>query len=130
MAFMGTEVANADDIDAWYAEEDTELQTKTDPGSVASDCIQRMSAYLGEKTTLTTLSGLIKAAIESNEWKEKCMGLNFLGMISDTCKKQFKSNVDEVAKMAVSGLSHENPRVRFEAMQCLGLLLHDLAPTF
>lgn len=130
LAYMMTEIVHADDLEAWYAEEDTELQTKTDPASVAADALQRIAAYIGEKTTLLCSSVLIKGAIESNDWKEKCMGFNYLGMISDACKKQFKQNIDDVAKMAVSGFSHENPRVRFEALQCTGLLLTDLAPVF
>lgn len=34
-----TELTNADDLDAWFAEEDTELQAKNDPASVASDSL-------------------------------------------------------------------------------------------
>jgi hypothetical protein len=58
------------------------------------------------------------------------MGFNFLGMISEACKKQFKTNLDDVAKMSVSGFFSENPRVRYEAFQSTGLLLTDLSPTF
>lgn len=58
------------------------------------------------------------------------MGFNFLGQISEACKKQFKENIEEIAKLSVSGFSSENPRVRYEAMQATGLLLNDLAPTF
>jgi hypothetical protein len=79
---------------------------------------------------LACSSSIIKGGIESNDWKEKCMGFAFLGMISEACKKQFKQNIDDVAKMSVSGFSHENPRVRFEALQSTGLLLNDLAPSF
>jgi hypothetical protein len=89
-----------------------------------------MSAHLGEKTTLMCTADLMKAAISSQDWKEKCMGFAFLGMISDACKKQFKKNLDEIAKLSVSGFDNENPRVRFEALQSTGLLLNDLAPTF
>jgi hypothetical protein len=39
-------------------------------------------------------------------------------------------NLDDVAKMSVSGFISDNPRVRFEALQCTGLLLNDLAPEF
>lgn len=58
------------------------------------------------------------------------MGFNYLGMISEACKKQFKLNIDDVAKMTVSGFAHENPRVRFEALQSTGILLNDLGPLF
>ena len=72
--------------------------------------------YLGEKTTLSCTSNLIKAAIESTNWKEKCMGFVFLGQISEACKKSFLSNMDDVAKMSVSGFTSENPRVRYDAL--------------
>ena len=116
MAYMMTEIVNEDDIEAWYAEEDTELQAKNDPASVAADSLQRLSVYLGEKTTLACTTNLIKAAIDSPNWKEKCMGFMFLGQISEACKKSFLSNMDDVAKMSVSGFTHENPRVRYEAL--------------
>ena len=58
------------------------------------------------------------------------MAFSCLGMISEACKKQFKANLVEVAKMSVSGFTSENARVRWEAMQSTGLLLNDLAPTF
>ena len=51
---MMTEVT--EDNDAWFAEEDTELQAKNDPASVAADSLQRISVYLGEKTTLACSS--------------------------------------------------------------------------
>jgi hypothetical protein len=79
---------------------------------------------------LACSSSIIKGGIESNDWKEKCMGFNYLGMISEACKKQFKLNIDDVAKMTVSGFAHENPRVRFEALQSTGILLNDLGPLF
>ena len=44
------------------------------------------------------------------------MGLQFLGIISEACKHQFSSNIDDVAKMAVSGLLSDNARVRYEAL--------------
>ena len=130
IAFMMTEVVHEDDLETWYEEEDTELQAKNDPASVAADSLQRLSVFLGEKTTLACTSSLIKAAIDSPNWKEKCMGFVFLGQISEACKKSFLSNMDDVAKMSVSGFTHENPRVRYEALQSTGLLLNDLAPKF
>ena len=39
IAYMMTEVTNADDLEAWFAEEDMELQAKNDPASVAADSL-------------------------------------------------------------------------------------------
>lgn len=113
---MMTEIEHADDIEAWYQEGETELQTKNDPASVAAEAVSRLSAYLGEKTTLACCLTLIKQGIQSEDWKEKCMGFTMLGMVSETCKKTFKKNIDDVAKMSVSGFPHPNPRVRYEAL--------------
>ncbi len=127
---MMTEVDNADDIEAWYAEEETELQAKNDPSSVAADSLQRIAVNLGEKTTLACSNFIISTAIESPDWKEKFMGFKFLGMISEACKKEFGKNIQHVAKLSASGLLHENPRVRYEALQSTGLLLNELSPDF
>jgi hypothetical protein len=49
-------------------------------------------------------------------------------MISDTCAETFRKNMDEIIKMSASGLLDAHPRVRYEAMTSLGLLLTELAP--
>jgi hypothetical protein len=56
---MMTEVDLADDLEAWYEEEETELQTKNDPSNIAAENLQRISVFLGEKTTLLCSSNLI-----------------------------------------------------------------------
>ena len=52
----------------------------------------------------------------------------FLGMISDTCGESFRKNIDEIMKMSATGLLDEHPRVRYEALTSLGLLLTELSP--
>ncbi len=49
-------------------------------------------------------------------------------MISDTCAEMFKKNIEEIMKMAASGLMDSHPRVRYEALTSLGLLLTEMAP--
>lgn len=39
IAYMMTEVTHEDDLAGWYAEEDTELQAKNDPASVAAETL-------------------------------------------------------------------------------------------
>jgi hypothetical protein len=58
-AFMMTEIPFEDDLEAWLKEEDTELQTKNDPASVASDSLQRLTVFLGEKTTLACSGSIL-----------------------------------------------------------------------
>ena len=130
LAFMMTEVDMADDLDGWLAEEELDVQAKQDPANIAADGLQRFSVFVGEKTTLTCCSDLLKAAIGSSDWKENWMGYKFLGMISEACKKAFKSNLTEIAQMSASGLTSQNPRVRYEALQSVGTLLIDQSPNF
>jgi hypothetical protein len=49
-------------------------------------------------------------------------------MISDSCAEMFKKNMDEIIKMSASGLLDPHPRVRYESLTSLGLLLTELAP--
>ena len=49
-------------------------------------------------------------------------------MIADTCGEMFRKNIDEIMKMSASGLLDPHPRVRYEALTSLGLLLTELAP--
>lgn len=97
---MMTEVDHADDLETWLGEEELEIQAKQDPAGVAAESLQRISVFLGEKTTLACSSELIKAAIASSDWKENWMGYKFLGMISEACSKSFKANLADVAQMS------------------------------
>ena len=58
----------------------------------------------------------------------RAAGFLFLGMISDTCSESLRKGMDEIMKMSAAGLIDEHPRVRYEALTCLGLLLTELAP--
>ena len=49
-------------------------------------------------------------------------------MISDTCSQTFLKNIEEIMKMSAGGLLDPHPRVRFEALTSMGLLLTELAP--
>ncbi len=49
-------------------------------------------------------------------------------MISDTCAGLFKKSLDEIMKMSATGLLDAHPRVRYEALTALGLLLTEMAP--
>jgi hypothetical protein len=49
-------------------------------------------------------------------------------MISDTCSQTFLKNIEEIMKMSAGGLLDPHPRVRYEALTSMGLLLTELAP--
>lgn len=65
IAFMMTEVDYADDLEGWYNLQDEEMQARNDPCSVASEGLQRLSVFIGEKATLAASTQLLKAALDS-----------------------------------------------------------------
>jgi len=48
-------------------------------------------------------------------------------MISDTCSETFRKNMEDVIKMSALGMMDAHPRVRYQALTSLGLLLNELA---
>lgn len=118
-----------DSIEEWKDYIEEEIQARNDPASVAADNINRIASFIGEKTIIACSTHLIKEAIEQKDkWQLRQAGYLFLGMISDTCQDMFKKNLDEIIRMAASGLIDPHPRVRYEALTALGLLLTELAP--
>lgn len=118
-----------DSIEEWKEYVEEEIQARNDPASVAADNINRIASFLGEKTMINCSTQIIKEAIEQKDsWQLRQAGYLFLGMISDTCAELFKKSMDEIMKMSASGLLDPHPRVRYEAMTSLGLLLTELAP--
>ena len=126
---MLSEVDDQDDINAWANKTEEELQARNDPSSVASDNLNRIASFIGEKTLIASSTGIIKELVESKiDWKHRVAGYLFLGMISEACTETFLKNMDDVVRMSANGLLDEHPRVRYEALTSLGLLLTSLAP--
>ena len=126
---MLAEPLHGENVEEWANAVDEDLQTRNDPCGVAADNINRIASFLGEKATLASSSNLIKEALESKDsWPLRHAGYLFLGQISDTCGETFRKNMDDVMRMACTGLLDAHPRVRYEALTTLGLLLTELAP--
>jgi len=90
--------------------------------------LSRFSKAVGEKTTLAATSELIKEAITHQDWKVRVGGYFFLGFLAESCKESFSQNLDEIMKIAASGVVDSHPRVRFAGIACLGLMLSEQAP--
>ncbi len=118
-----------DSLQEWNEQEEEEIQARNDASAVAADSINRIASDLGEKTIIATTTHLIKEALEQKDnWQLRQAGYLFLGMISDTCAEMFRKNLDEIIRMSASGLLDPHPRVRYESLTSLGLLLSVLCP--
>ena len=129
LMFMMAQPVYEDSLEEWneYAEE--ELQARNDPASVAADSLNRIASFLGEKTTVACTTQIIKQAIDHKDsWQIRQAGYLFLGMVSDTCAETYKKSLEEIMRMSASGLLDAHPRVRYEALTSLGLLLTEFAP--
>lgn len=126
---MMTEVEHGDDLDAWANEVEEEILARNDPASVAAEALDRLAQSVGEKTTIAASSTLIREATQNKEnWRFRQAGYIFLGMISESCEKTLRTNLEETVKMSAAGLIDEHPRVRYQALTSLGLLLNVLSP--
>lgn len=119
-----------DDLDAWANKAEEEVLAKNDISSVAAEALERLADVLGEKTIMASSAKIIQEAVSNQgSWQFRQAGYLYLGMIAESCKKTFKKNIDETIAMVARGIIDEHPRVRYQALMALGLLLNVLSPT-
>lgn len=117
-----------DEQEEWKTKIEGDELSKTDMHTVSKINLGRFAAAIGEKTILSSSSDLIKEAITNEDWKVRVAGYSFLGYISESCKEAFKQNLDEIMRMAASGVVDPHLRVKFAGITCLGLMLSEQAP--
>jgi hypothetical protein len=87
-----------------------------------------LGLIIGEGLTLEASSELIRTSIQSEDWRKRWFGYNYLGWITDACKRTFEDNIAETVELAASGVIDSWDSVRYQAIQCIGLMLLDLSP--
>jgi hypothetical protein len=126
---MMTQIEDVDDLTAWAEKPEEEILTRNDSASIAAEALERISEHLGEKTTMACSGSLIQEAVSNTaSWVFRQAGYMYLGMIAESCKKTFKKNLAETMRTVAGGLVDEHPRVRYQALMALGLLLNVLSP--
>lgn len=103
---------------------------KNDPCRVAGDALDRISEALGDKITIGSSTQIINEALKHEDWKFRQAGFIFLAMISHTCTKTLRKNMDETFTMNFNGLQDPHPRVRYQACMSMGLIMNELSPDF
>ena len=122
------ELSEDSELEEWCNQVEAEDITKSDPHSRAKEGLARFSRAEGEKTTVEATTDIIKNAIQSEDWKFRQAGYYLLGYITESCKKIFGQNLDEIMKMAASGVEDSHPRVKYAGLTCLGLMLSEHSP--
>lgn len=129
MFLMLTQVEDEDDLEAWANKPEEEIHGKDDASSIAAEALERMSDLLGQNCMLNCSSALIFQGVNNKEsWQMRQAGFIFLGMMSEACGKKFKKDFNDTVKLIAQGLTDEHPRVRFQALMALGLVLNVASP--
>jgi len=128
IAIMLTCCSHQDDLQEWADEPETEILAKNDPASVAAEALLDISSALGDKITIVASSQIINEALKRSEWQYRQAGFLFLAMIAESCAKIIKKNLDEIFALLAGGLTDEHPRVRYQALTSLGLILNETSP--
>ena len=128
ICIMLTQVQLQEELEEWFDEPEEEILTASDMAAVAAESVERLAERLGEKTTLACCTTMINEAVKKEEWQYRHAGFVCLGMISETCAKAFKKNLDEIMEMNQPGIVDQHPRVRYQALMSLGLILNTQSP--
>ena len=66
--------------------------------------------------------------MQHTDWNYRFAAYMALGYICEACKHAYKKNIDEVFRIAVSGINDPDDRVKWASHFCMALMLSDLAP--
>lgn len=83
----------------------------------AKECLDRFCASIGQQEVLNMSTDLIRSSIQSLDWKMRHTGYSYLSIISEACAQAFDDNLDEVLKLAGSGVVDEHLRVRVAGLE-------------
>lgn len=126
---MLTQVENEDDLKTWADTPELDLHTSDDAATLASESLERIAELLGQKTILKCTNQLIFMGVNrTDSWQFRQAGFTFLGMISEACEKKFKKEFDDILALIAKGMTDEHPRVRYQALMALGLILNVASP--
>lgn len=122
------ELPEDDEQEEWLAQVEEDDASKSDVHTVTKLIVARFSSAVQEKTILLSSNEIIKEAITNPDWRVRVAGYSFLGYLAESCKDAFKVNLDEIMRMAASGVIDPHPRVQYAGIMCLGLMIAEQAP--
>lgn len=99
-----------------------------DPVSTAMSSLTRLSEDLGGKTTLECAQPILAQTVFSDDWVKAQAGYTLLGLISSATKDSLNTSMQETMETVGKGIQNANMRVRYAALNALGMLSTDLAP--
>lgn len=124
----------AQDIDDEAEWHQAEREEDDDAGqgdrySVGTECLDRLAQALGGKTVLPVAYKQLPSLLQDGDWRKRHAGLVTLSQIAEGCTKQMQAQVEQVAQPCLAAFGDAHPRVRWAAINCVGQMCTDLAPT-
>mmetsp|Transcript_15620 Transcript_15620/g.35076 ORF Transcript_15620/g.35076 Transcript_15620/m.35076 type:complete len:1122 (+) Transcript_15620:106-3471(+) len=92
------------------------------------EAIDRVAEALGMETIGKWLFQLIGHFSSQNQWQAKLAALSAIKQTVEYVEDE--SHTNEMAKLLLSHVDHQHPRVRYTALHALGQLANDQAPHF
>jgi len=90
------------------------------------NCIDRLISHVGSQIMLKHLSDCVAKMLSTDDWKMKNAALMALSQVGE-----YMENIKDIEPiLATIGqhVSHENPRIRYACLHCLGQLSDDMSP--
>lgn len=115
------DVDNINDIEAWTELSDDNDHDREELFYAAREGLEILATDLGVKF-LDMVNPFITKMFSSSEWTEVHGAFISIGWLCEIFKKQFKSELTNLLNYISLGLEHSHPRVRYAALNCLGML--------
>ena len=92
------------------------------------NCIDRLIAHVGSQFMLKFLSDCVAKMLTCDDWKNKNAALMALSQVGEYMENI--EDVEPILQTIANHINHENPRIRYACLHCLGQLSDDMAPEF
>ncbi|XP_003737866.1 importin-5 [Galendromus occidentalis] len=100
------------------------------PAVVGESSLDRLAIALGGKALLSSAMEVLAPLLNSPDWKQRHAALMAISSMGEGCKKQMTGMLDQIVEGVLRFLGDSHPRVRYAAINCLGQMANDFAPTF
>lgn len=90
------------------------------------NCIDRLIAHVGSKIMLPQVSSCVQSLLAQDGWKYKNAALMALSQVGEYIEDT--ADIEPILQEIANHVNHENPRIRYACLHCLGQLSDDMAP--
>lgn len=90
------------------------------------NCIDRLIAHVGSQVMLKQLSEAVAKMLASGDWKMIHAAIMALSQVGEYMENI--ADIEPILNTIKTHIDHENPRIRYACLHCLGQLSDDMSP--